>query len=348
MTRVRTAMRGTSAQMQSAGGSAHPSQRMTRRLRMAFGSLGTSEEYRPSSAGATSRARREWGNIRAVMSTARRTVSANGLRFALLEEGTGPLVLLLHGFPDTAHTWDGVRPALARAGFHAVSPYMRGYAPTTIPSKPAYDADTLGRDVLGLIDALGKKRAIVVGHDWGAVAAYSAAALGRERIALLVTVAVPHPAAVRPTPRLVWHARHFLSFQRKGAAAKLRANDFAEVDALVRRWSPDWDFPPTETAAVKTAFREPGSLEAALGYYRAYGIRLPPSLRKPIAVDTVCFAPTHDLFDRQPYDRAKRSFTGGYVVVRLPGGHFTHRERPEPFMEALLRVLKPPRVASKR
>jgi len=282
------------------------------------------------------------------MSTARRTVRANGLRFSLLEEGSGPLVLLLHGFPDTAHTWDGVRPALARAGFHAVSPFMRGYAPTAIPAKPEFDSDTLGRDVLALIEALGQKRAIVVGHDWGASAAYSAAALGRERVALLVTVAVPHPAALRPTPRLFWSARHFLAFRRRSAAAALRANDFAQVDELVRRWSPGWDFPPTETAAVKTAFREPGSLEAALGYYRAVGLRPPPSLRKRIAVDTVCFAPTHDLFDRQTYDRAKRRFTGGYLVVRLPGGHFTHREHPAPFIEALLRVLAPKSPPAKR
>lgn len=274
------------------------------------------------------------------MSSARRTVRANGLRFALLEEGTGPLVLLLHGFPDTAHTWDGVRPAVARAGFRAVSPFMRGYAPTSVPTKPEYDGDTLGRDVLALIDALGHKRAIVVGHDWGASAAYSAAALGPERVAMLATLAVPHPAALRPTPRLVWRARHFLAFRRRNAAATLRANDFAELDALVRRWSPGWDFPPTETAHVKSAFREPGSLEAALGYYRAVGIRPPASLRKLIAVDTVCFAPTRDLFERETYDHAKRWFTGGYLVVRLPGGHFTHREHPEAFVEALLRVLK--------
>ena len=268
---------------------------------------------------------------------------ANGLRFALLEEGSGPLVLLLHGFPDTAHTWDAVRPALARAGLHAVSPFMRGYSPTEIPKKPAYDADTLGRDVLALIEALGQKRAIVVGHDWGACAAYAAAALGRERVALCATVAIPHPASVRPTPRLLWGGRHFLAFRRAGAAAVVRANDFAHVDELVRRWSPGWDPPPIETAAVKSCLREPGVIEAALGYYRAFGLRLPASLRARIAVDTVCFAPTHDLFTREAYDRAARRFTGGYLVVRVPGGHFAHREHPDEFIEALLRVVKPTR-----
>lgn len=84
-------------------------------------------------------------------------VTANGLRFAYFEEGSGPLVLLLHGFPDTARTWDAVRPALAAAGYRAVTPYLRGYHPTAIPAQPAYDSETLGRDVLALIAALGEK-----------------------------------------------------------------------------------------------------------------------------------------------------------------------------------------------
>src|SRR3569623_1177323 len=96
-----------------------------------------------------------------------RFVQANGLRFSLLEEGRGPLVLLGHGFPDTAHTWDAVRPKLAARGFHAVSPFMRGYAPTSAPDGDLELSD-LARDVLAFIDALGESKAIVVGHDVGA------------------------------------------------------------------------------------------------------------------------------------------------------------------------------------
>src|SRR5213078_1539062 len=95
-----------------------------------------------------------------------RTVEANGLRFAYLEQGSGPLVLLLHGFPDTAHTWDRALAELARGGYRAVAPFMRGYFPTAIPSDGRYDADTLGRDALALIEALGEESAVVVGHDW--------------------------------------------------------------------------------------------------------------------------------------------------------------------------------------
>src|SRR5262245_64260522 len=94
-------------------------------------------------------------------------VDANGLRFGYLEQGSGPLVLLLHGFPDTALTWDRAMPALAQAGYRAVAPFMRGYAPTAIPADGAYDTETLGKDAIALIHALGADAAVVIGHDWG-------------------------------------------------------------------------------------------------------------------------------------------------------------------------------------
>src|SRR5580693_2999032 len=94
-------------------------------------------------------------------------VDANGLNFGYLEDGSGPLVLMLHGFPDTAHTWDFVRPRIAAKGYRAVSPFMRGYHPTEAPTRDA-DQETLAADVLALVTALGATEAVVVGHDWGA------------------------------------------------------------------------------------------------------------------------------------------------------------------------------------
>src|SRR5262249_8683386 len=108
-------------------------------------------------------------------------VEANGLRFAYLEEGSGPLVLMLHGFPDTAHTWDDLRPRIAANGYRAVSPFMRGYSTSGIPDRDP-DQETLARDPLALIEALGAREAIVIGHDWGASAAYGGAALGPEQV----------------------------------------------------------------------------------------------------------------------------------------------------------------------
>ncbi len=268
------------------------------------------------------------------------TVQANGVKFAYLEEGAGPLVLLLHGFPDTAHTWDAVRPALAKAGYRAVSPFMRGYFPSEVPADGRYDGDTLGRDVLALIDALGEKSAIVVGHDWGAGAAYSAASMGPPKVRFLATVAIPHPAVMKPSLRIIWGGRHFITLRLRGAEAKMHANDFAHVDELVKRWSPAWNVPDNETRAVKQAFQEPGCLNAALGYYRAVNVRPPPSHLKVIDVPTVAFAAADDgVLVTADYERARKWFSGRYDVVVLPGGHFLHREHPQRFIEELLRVL---------
>jgi len=268
------------------------------------------------------------------------SVQANGLRFAYLEQGTGPLVILVHGFPDTAYTWEHALPALAAAGYRAVAPFTRGYHPTEIPPDGAYDTDTLGKDVLALIEALGAADAIVVGHDWGASAAYAAAAMGPERVRLLVTIAIPHPRSVKPTPRLVWKVRHFFPLRRKRAADFVRRDDFAYIDTLVKRWSPAWDVPAGETARVKAAFKEPGCLEAACAYYRAQRLRLPASLQLPITVPAVSFAGDSDMIAPRAYEQARHCFTGPYEVVQVPGGHFMHREHPEQFAAELVRVVR--------
>jgi pimeloyl-ACP methyl ester carboxylesterase len=272
-------------------------------------------------------------------------VDANGTRFAYLEEGTGPLVLMIHGFPDTPQTWDVARPAVAAAGLRVVTPFQRGYAPSAIPADGKYDGETLGRDVLALIEALGAKTAILVGHDWGAGAVYSAATIDPTRVTKLIAIGVPHPASIRPSLRLLWHVRHFFTLPRKGAAAKVRANDFAHVDELVQRWSPKWNVPRDETRAVKRAFSEPGSLEAALAYYRDNKLgRRPSSQRAKIAVPTIAFGGTDDILPIEAYDRAASWFPNGYEVVRMPGGHFMHREYPEVFVRELLRVIGAPAV----
>jgi pimeloyl-ACP methyl ester carboxylesterase len=268
-------------------------------------------------------------------------VDANGIRFAYLTEGKGPLVLLLHGFPDTPYTWDRVMPEVAREGFRVVAPFMRGYHPTEIPKDGAYDGETLGRDVLALIEALGEQQAIVVGHDWGALAAYTAAGLGPERVRALITLGVPHPRSVRPTPKLLWTVRHFFVLGRKSGAAKVRANDHAYIDELVRRWSPAWkNMPAEETARVKQVFAQPGCVEAACGYYAALSPRMPASLRTAIKVPSVAFAGIHDNVSPRAYEKARRCFASSYEVVQVPGGHFMHREHPTEFIAELTRTLR--------
>ena len=127
-----------------------------------------------------------------------RTVEARGMTIAWLEAGEGPLVVLVHGFPDTADSWRPTLAGLAEAGFRVVAPFTRGIAPTTSPPKGDYASITMAEDILALLDALGEERCMLVGQDWGAMFSYIAANLAPERIAKLVTVAIPHPRSVKP------------------------------------------------------------------------------------------------------------------------------------------------------
>jgi pimeloyl-ACP methyl ester carboxylesterase len=263
-------------------------------------------------------------------------VDANGLRFAYLEEGSGPLVLMLHGFPDTAHTWDDLRPRIAAAGYRAVSPFMRGYHPTAIPDRDA-DQETLARDPLALIEALGADDAIVIGHDFGATTAYGAAALGPDRVKKVVAIAIPHPGALKPSLKKLWGVRHFAVYKLPGAPNRFARNDFAALPAIYRRWSPTWDPDPTEFDAVRAAFSNRASLNAAFGYYRKLSPVPSASLKTRITVPAVVFAGLDDpVAEPSDYRFAARMFENEYVIEEVAGGHFMHREHPAAFAERLL------------
>jgi len=268
-----------------------------------------------------------------------RHVEANGLRFACLEAGEGPLVLCVHGFPDTAESFRPLLADLARAGFHAVAPFTRGHAPTESPGTKKIRLEELAADLVALVSALGHERAaMLVGHDWGAAASYLAAGTAPERFDRLVGVGLPHPHAIRPSLGLAWHARHFVTLVMPWAAWSMRRNDFALVDTLYRRWSPTWAFGPEETAAVKRCFADPSSLDASLAYYRGRrGGRIPGMPRK-ITVPTVAVAGADDIVPVSTYEEASRFFED-YRVVALPGGHFVHRESPAAFQELVLAEL---------
>jgi pimeloyl-ACP methyl ester carboxylesterase len=263
-------------------------------------------------------------------------IDANGLRFAYLEDGRGPLVLLLHGFPDTARSWDHARPRIAARGYRAVSPWLRGYAPTAIPPRDT-DLETLARDALALIDALGATSAVLVGHDWGAAAAYAAASLAPSRVAKLVVIGIPHPATLTPTPAKLWMVRHFFAYKLPGAARRFARDDFAALPALYRRWSPRWTPSADELAPVRAAFSDPASLDAAFGYYRQLRLRPQSFLRTPIDVPTIAFAGLDDpIVSPADYAAARRMFKADYVVEEMRGGHFMHREHPDDFAAKLL------------
>jgi len=203
-------------------------------------------------------------------------VRANGLQFGVLEAGSGPLALCLHGFPDSADTWRHLLPALAGAGFHAVAPFMRGYAPTAVPADGAYHLGALVADAVALHEVLGGDgNAVLIGHDWGAEAAYGAAAFAPDRWRRLVTLAIP-PAALDEVlfndyEQLKRFFYLFMFRDPAGLAETVVArDDLAFLDQLWRDWSPGFQA-GEHLAQVKQSLRQPANLAAALGYYRAAG-----------------------------------------------------------------------------
>jgi pimeloyl-ACP methyl ester carboxylesterase len=201
------------------------------------------------------------------------TVTAGDVEFAYLAAGPddGPLALCLHGFPDTAWTYRHLLPALAAAGYRAVAPFMRGYAPTAIPADGRYSGPALARDAIRLHEALGGGAdAVLIGHDWGATAVYPAAAAEPGRFSKVVAMAVPPGVAMGGFLAYDQIKRSFYMwfFQLPLADMIVPANDMAFIAGLWRDWSPGYDG-AEDVAHVRESLGKPANLAAALGYYRA-------------------------------------------------------------------------------
>ena len=176
-------------------------------------------------------------------------LSVNGIRIHAVEEGSGPLVLLVHGFPESWYSWRHQIPALAAAGYHVVAPDMRGYGKSDKPKVVEdYDIHHLTGDIVGLVDAMGEKTAILVGHDWGAVVSWNAMLLHPDRFNGYAAMSVPYRGRnpdVRPMDatraRYGENFWYTVYFQEPGVAeAEFDAEDLAplldlHVDDFVRR-----------------------------------------------------------------------------------------------------------------
>jgi pimeloyl-ACP methyl ester carboxylesterase len=285
-----------------------------------------------------------------------RVVRASNINFTVLEMGQGPLVLCLHGFPDTAHSFRHQMPALAGAGYHAVAPFMRGYAPTEAAADGRYDSAVLSEDALALVEALGYKDAIIFGHDWGAVAAYGAAASAPDRVTKLVTAAVPYGNKFFESlvvnyaqQRRSWY---MFFFQTAIADAAVAFNDFAFLEKLWADWSPGWKWAAEDIEALKKSFRAKGTLEAALGYYRATlgaAFKMPMDAKQiaamassPINVPAMMIHGRDDgCIGAETLEGMEKLFPKGLKIEIVPGaGHFVHQERPDVVNEMILKFLK--------
>jgi pimeloyl-ACP methyl ester carboxylesterase len=286
----------------------------------------------------------------------RGAVTANGVRFATLEAGDGPLVLCLHGFPDHARSFRHQLPALAAAGFRAVAPFMRGYAPTEIPADGRFQSAVLAQDAVALISALGYESAVVFGHDWGAIAAYGAAILAPEKVSRLVTAAVAHGPSVLDAflsdydqQRRSWY---MFFFQHPFADAALAHGDFRFIERLWQDWSPGWQYPAEEMEALKATFGAPGVAQAALAYYRCTlnPANQDPQLAEvqmqismsPVSVPTLVLHGARDgCMGADLLAGMDALFPNGLRTVVVPdAGHFVHQEKPDAVNRELVAFLR--------
>ena len=289
----------------------------------------------------------------------RGTIEANGLQFEYLECGdSGPLALCLHGFPDSAWTWRHLLPRLADAGFHAVAPWLRGYAPTAVPADGHYDTGSLALDAGALHQGLGGDGdAVLVGHDWGALVGYSAVHDDQARWRRLVTMAVPPPAAILGaflSYDQLHRSWYMFLFQHPLAELAMPQDDLAFIDRLWADWSPGYDA-AEDLPHVKDALREPANLAAAIGYYRATlsevavnpdpaAVALRAAGNQPVPVPTLYLhGRTDGCMGADLAEAAGALFPqeGSRVELVDEAGHFLQLERPDEVNRLVLDFLVP-------
>jgi pimeloyl-ACP methyl ester carboxylesterase len=314
-----------------------------------------------------------------VTQIAHRTLDVNGLSMHVAEAGSGPLVVLLHGFPESWYSWRHQLTALADAGYHVVAPDQRGYGRTGGPDDVAeYTLHHLAGDVIGLLDALGEPTAAVVGHDWGAPVAWHTALLRPDRVTAVVGLSVPYrPRATRPPVatmrKVLGDGYYMVYFQEPGVAdAELAADPRRTLRMLLYSASGDapaaapvvppgggfLDFlreppqlPGWLTEADLDAFTEDYArtgFTGGLNWYR----NLDRTWSLTTAWHTAKITPPalyvggeRDLVVNQPGTREYLPTMVEHVpnlrpIVLLPGcGHWTQQERPDEVNAALVGFL---------
>jgi pimeloyl-ACP methyl ester carboxylesterase len=270
----------------------------------------------------------------------------NGVRLHYAEAGSGPMVVLLHGFPDYWHTWRHQMPMLVAAGFHVVAPDMRGY---NLSDKPqgvdAYQLEVLCQDVSALIRFLGAERAHVVGHDWGGAVAWSFAMWHPEQLDQLAILNVPHPERFLASLRTVSQLRrswYMLFFQVPWLPEALsRLGNYAVMRSVFLRdpVRPE-AFSPSDVDQQMEAIAQPGALTAMINYYRA-ALRTSPTAQRRrwrrIERPVLVLWGDRDRYLGKEWAEPSRAWVEAVTVVHFPNSsHWLQHDQPDEVGRALV------------
>lgn len=277
-----------------------------------------------------------------------RFVELGDVTLHCVEAGSGPLVLLLHGFPEFWYTWRTILPALARAGFRVVAPDMRGY---NLSSKPTgitrYTMPTLANDIVRLIRALGSERASVVGHDWGANVAWATAIWHPECVDRLVAMNGPHPLRLTLgllNPRQLLRSWYFFAFLVPRVPELLGSrNNYARMRNTLRKAAlRPGSYTNEDLDRYVEAFAQPGALTAMINYYRAAFIPSRPPKRWLIERPTLVLWGKQDEYLLPQMANPGPKLVANYRVEYIDqAGHFVHHDCPELVSKALVTFLRP-------
>jgi pimeloyl-ACP methyl ester carboxylesterase len=285
-----------------------------------------------------------------------RTIEANGLRFLIDEAGEGDKVaLLLHGFPQSRRCWRHQLVALAALGWRAVAPDMRGYGGSGRPEEEsAYRIEHLVADATGLFEALGAKRRLLIGHDWGGVVAWAFAIRQALPLDALVIVNAPHPAVFRRAIRNGWRQRlrswYIAWFQLPWLPEQMLATDEAAlIGRTLETSAREGTFPPEILAHYRANAAAPGAMTAMLNYYRANMNPLVGEAREDqtVAVPTLLVWGEQDSALGPELVAPTAYHVSDLTVRRLPdASHWVPEEAPEEVNAALAAWLRERGLAS--
>jgi pimeloyl-ACP methyl ester carboxylesterase len=260
----------------------------------------------------------------------------NGLRLHYVEAGDGPLVVLLHGFPDFWYTWRRQIRHLAAAGFRVIAPDLRGYNESDKPPGVAnYRIDLLASDVVGLIQHAGEPRASIVGHDWGGGVAWWVAMQHSEVVEKLAILNAPHPAAFfreLRRPGQLLRSWYMFFFQLPWLPERMiRLGNFVMLERTLRKDTRLGAFTDEDIERSKQALSQPGALTAAINYYRAAfrRSRKTAGSMQPITAPTLLIWGQRDRYLSQRLTEGLEPHVPNLRIAHLDASHWVHIDEPE-------------------